>query len=81
MKRAANNLWKRCGLAAAMLAVFAVACNDRAVSQGVQADLPNLAYPVVHEAPGKGILTAEEEKFLDDLQRRGIQYFIDEADP
>lgn len=79
MKQATDNLWKRCGLAAAMLAVFAVACNDRAVSQGVQADPPNLI--VAHEAPGKGVFTAEEEKFLDDLQRRGIQYFIDEADP
>ena len=32
-------------------------------------------------APGKGVLTAEDEQFLDDLQRRGIQFFIDEADP
>lgn len=31
--------------------------------------------------PGKTVLTAEDEKFLDDLQRRGIQFFIDEADP
>jgi hypothetical protein len=26
-------------------------------------------------------LTAEDEAFLDDLQRRGIRYFVDEADP
>lgn len=31
--------------------------------------------------PGKTVLSADDEKFLDDLERRGIQYFIDEADP
>ena len=31
--------------------------------------------------PGKSVLSAEDEQFLDDLQRRGIQFFIDEADP
>ena len=31
--------------------------------------------------PGKGVFSAEDERFLDDLQRRGIQFFLDEADP
>jgi hypothetical protein len=31
--------------------------------------------------PGKNVLSPDDEKFLDDLQRRGIQFFIDEADP
>jgi len=31
--------------------------------------------------PAKSVLTAQDEKFLDDLERRGIRYFIDEADP
>lgn len=31
--------------------------------------------------PGRGVLSADDEKFLDDLQRRGIQFFLDEADP
>lgn len=31
--------------------------------------------------PGKGIFSPDDEKFLDDLQRRGIQFYIDEADP
>jgi hypothetical protein len=31
--------------------------------------------------PGKAVLTSEDEAFLDDLQRRAIQFFIDEADP
>jgi hypothetical protein len=31
--------------------------------------------------PGKSTLTAEDEKFLDDMERRGIQYFVDYSDP
>lgn len=31
--------------------------------------------------PGQGVFTADDEKFLDDLQRRGIQFFLDSADP
>ncbi|HWP40577.1 MAG TPA: hypothetical protein VNL70_06585, partial [Tepidisphaeraceae bacterium] len=31
--------------------------------------------------PGRNVLTPDDEKFLDDLQRRGIQFFLDEADP
>jgi hypothetical protein len=33
------------------------------------------------EFPGKGILTEEDEEFLDDLQQRAIRFFMDEADP
>ena len=31
--------------------------------------------------PAKSVLTADDEKFLDDLELRGIRFFIDEADP
>jgi hypothetical protein len=31
--------------------------------------------------PGQNEFSADDHAFLDDLQRRGIQYFIDEADP
>src|SRR5690242_8718608 len=31
--------------------------------------------------PGKTVLSDDDQKFLDDLERRGIQFFIDEADP
>lgn len=34
-----------------------------------------------NSVPAKSILTAEDEKFLDDLERRSLQFFIDEADP
>ena len=32
-------------------------------------------------APGKSIFSADDQKFLDDLEHRGIDYFVDEADP
>ncbi len=31
--------------------------------------------------PGKSVLTPRDEKFLDDLESRGIQFFVNEADP
>jgi hypothetical protein len=31
--------------------------------------------------PGKSTLTPADEKFLDDLESRGIQFFVDSADP
>lgn len=31
--------------------------------------------------PGKTVFTAEDEKFLDDLERRGIQFYLDGQDP
>ena len=32
-------------------------------------------------APGKTVLSPADEKFLDDLEHRGVQFFVDEADP
>jgi len=31
--------------------------------------------------PGKGVFSAEDEAFLDDLTRRGVMFFVDEANP
>jgi hypothetical protein len=31
--------------------------------------------------PGKTVLTADDEKFLDDIEQRGLRFFIDESDP
>ena len=31
--------------------------------------------------PGKSTLTSNDEKFLDDLESRGVQFFVDSADP
>jgi hypothetical protein len=32
-------------------------------------------------APGKSVLSEDDEHFLDDLERRGIQFFLDQSDP
>jgi hypothetical protein len=47
------------------------------VKLAAQAD----AYADPQSAPGHGVFTADDEAFLDDLQQRGIRFFIDEADP
>jgi len=53
--------------------------SDTQVSSGISANHP--ASEPAPAPPGKGVLTADDEKFLDDLQQRGIRFFIDEADP
>lgn len=39
------------------------------------------AYENPASAPGNAVLTAKDEKFLDDLEQRGIQFFIDNSNP
>lgn len=41
----------------------------------------SLPYGDPASLPGKGVLTPADEVFLEDLQRRGIQFYIEEADP
>ena len=41
----------------------------------------SLAYADPASVPGRGVFTPEDEAFLDDLTRRGVQFFLDEADP
>src|SRR5215218_8414004 len=43
--------------------------------------LHNATYEDPTSVPGKTVFSAEDEKFLDDLQRRGIQFFMDEQHP
>ena len=43
--------------------------------------LHNRTYEDPTSVPGKTVFSAEDEKFLDDLQRRGIQFFMDEQHP
>lgn len=62
-----------CGASCALAAEPA----DSAVR--LAAELSSLNRP--GDAPGKGILTPEDEAFLDDLQQRGIRFFMDYADP
>lgn len=55
------------------------------LSFGQSAALEKLAKDGLHidsqSPPGAKVFTPEDHVFLDDLQRRGIQFFIDEADP
>lgn len=41
----------------------------------------SLGYADPKSLPGHGVFSAADEAFLDDLERRGVQFFIDEADP
>src|SRR5262245_35497158 len=43
--------------------------------------LHSRTYEDPSSVPGKTVFSAEDEKFLDDLQRRGIQFFLDEQHP
>jgi len=54
--------------AAPSLSAIQLAAQDQAIE--------NPAFP-----PGKSTITPKDEKFLDDLESRGIQFYIDSADP
>src|SRR5437762_1511252 len=43
--------------------------------------IPCRAQESVTAAPGTSVFSADDEKFLDDLEHRGVQYFVDCADP
>lgn len=68
-------------LAATPIGLAPFARAERPAMSAVQlaaddAAIENPAFP-----PGKSTLTPRDEKFLDDLEQRGIQFFVDEADP
>ncbi|MBC8107960.1 MAG: hypothetical protein H7Z14_15335 [Anaerolineae bacterium] len=52
-----------------------------AQSEAQKLALHNRTYEDPSSVPGKTVFSAEDEKFLDDLQRRGIQFFMDEQHP
>jgi hypothetical protein len=60
-------------------AVFIVGCTQAQPMDQLLAINAKYANP---SAPsGKGVFTSEEEAFLDDLQKRSLQFFLDSADP
>lgn len=78
------------GLAILLCAAMVVASAARAVAQPLSAQQTISAVQLAAQdgqfenpasLPGKDVLTAADQAFLDDLERRGIQYFVDEADP
>src|SRR5437868_6207434 len=52
-----------------------------AQSESQKLALHNRTYEDASSVPGKTVFSAEDEKLLDDLQRRGIQFFLDEQHP
>jgi len=54
---------------------------DKALQSAVELAAENRRIADPSSVPAKGVLTTDDEKFLDDLERRGIQFFVDEADP
>ncbi|CAN5522263.1 glucoamylase family protein [soil metagenome] len=57
------------------------AAQTSATSASQKLALHNRTYEDPTSVPGKTVFSAEDEKFLDDLQRRGIQFFMDEQHP
>lgn len=59
----------------------AVRAADPSAMPAVQLARGDAAIEDPASVPARSVLTAEDERFLDDLERRGIRYFVDEADP
>lgn len=71
-------------IAAAIIANHASAFAQSAPSvQGsaVQLAAGDAAFENPDSVPGKTVLTDQDNAFLDDMEQRGIQFFVDEADP
>jgi len=68
-----------------LVLVWTIALVCAGAARGGQSAVELAAAGRIYEdpssAPGKTVLTPDDETFLDDLQRRGIQFFLDEADP
>jgi hypothetical protein len=73
----------RLGWAVVLMSVLAGAAPALASDSPSATELAarSFTYADPSSLPGKTVLTPDDEKFLDDLQRRGIQFYIDEADP
>jgi len=67
------------GAASAKCALAQQQAPQQAIS-AVQLTTDDSAIENPTAAPGKSAITAADDLFLDDLEQRGIQYFVDEAD-
>src|SRR6187402_2858144 len=63
------------------LLVVSATCGAAFAQSATELAAKGIVYEDPSSFPGKTVLSSEDEAFLDDLQRRGIQFFIDEADP
>src|SRR6478672_2482757 len=68
----------------ALIAVLVAALGRVAPSfaaDAVQLAKSDRAFENLDSSPGKSVLSVDDEKFLDDLEQRGIAFFVDAADP
>lgn len=67
----------------AIASAIALTCSASTASAQVSTlDLAKASSVIDPQTPpGAKVFTSEDHAFLDDLQKRGIQYFLDEADP
>jgi hypothetical protein len=78
--RANSRVQKAVLLLAAAMTIVAAASTLRAQSAVELAERARI-FDDPSSPPGRSVLASDDERFLDELQRRGIQFFIDEADP
>jgi hypothetical protein len=64
-------------------AILALALVQRASSAASAVELAaqDREFENADSIPAKGLFSVDDEKFLDDLERRGIDYFVNTADP
>jgi hypothetical protein len=67
--------------AAALIGRSPLAPAEQPSTSAVELAASDAAIENPASLPGKSTLTPNDEKFLDDLESRGIQFFVDEADP
>ena len=65
----------------AMAVMLLCAARLAAAPSAAQLAADDRAFEDPQSTPAKSVLTTEDEKFLDDLEHRGIQFFLDQADP
>jgi hypothetical protein len=70
-------------LAGCLFAAPATHAQSQAPAQPSAVQLASLdrIYEDPQSTPGKTVLSADDEKFLDDIEQRGLRFFIDESDP
>lgn len=68
-------------VAAVTLAAGALCPSPVFAQSAVQLASVDRVYEDRQSTPGKTVLTPDDEKFLDDIEQRGLQFFIDESDP
>lgn len=67
--------------ALAMAAFAGFACAAQPTGEAVELARAGVVFNDPTRNPGDGVFSEEDHAFLDELTRRGVQFFLDEADP